>query len=397
MKRMSIVAALTAALLSSAAGTVSAQVDKLKLSDAIQTLTYSGDFRLRNDVRGRRGGGLNNAGGINDASQQRFRLRFGVEATLPDDLAMGFRLASGTGEQVSTNQSAGKLGSQKSIFIDTAWLRWKPTVHENATTVVVGGRMINPLWRTYSSDLVWDDDFNPEGVGESVEWLFPEAGVSVFANGLQMVTDQDSSAGKNQWEFSGQLGAEAPLPFETRLRAAAAYHKWSDEGRSSLTPAVTQDGNRRLANGGLANTFGVGEVTAQLTGWAGRVPVNLQGTVIRNLRARNFSAPASYVGPVGRDGYQVGVILGAAKARGTWEVAYFKKYAQEDSTVADVADSDFGDGGTNRRGHIMWVAYSPRDWMQLKVKGFVTDTLDRDFAPGDKAVNRLQTDLSIKF
>lgn len=389
--------AVLAALSTVLSAPASAQLDKLKLSDAIQSLAYSGDLRLRNDVRGRRGGGLKNAGGVSNASQQRFRLRWGLEAQLPDNVAAGFRLASGTGEQVSTNQSAGKLGSQKSIFIDLAYLKWKPAVNENAAAVLLGGRMANPLWRPYSADVVWDDDFNPEGAGESIEWLFPDAGVSVFANGLQMVADQDSGTGKNQWEFSQQLGFETRLGFGTRLRMAGAYHKWSDEGRSSLSAAAVQDGNRRLANGGLANNFGVGEITAQLTGWAGRVPVNLQGTVARNLIARNFSAPAALVGPVARDAYQAGIIVGAAKAKGSWEAAYFKKYAQTDATVADVSDSDFGDGGTNRVGHIVWLGYAPRDWMQVKVKAFFTDSIDRDFAPGDKAVNRLQTDLSVKF
>ena len=375
----------------------SAQLDKLKLSDAIQTLTYSGDFRLRNDIRARRGGGLANANNLNNASQQRFRLRFGMEATLPSDFTAGFRLASGTGEQVSTNQSAGKLGSQKGIWIDTAYLKWKPVVNENATTTLIGGRMLNPLWRTYSSDVVWDDDFNPEGMGESIEWLFPDAGVSVFANGLQQVTDQDSNSGKNQYAFSGQLGFETALPLQTRLRMAGAYHKWSDAGRSSLNPTAIQDGNRRLANGGLANSFGVGEVTGQLTGWAGKLPVNLQGTAVRNLSAIDVTAPAALVGPVARNAYQFGLILGAAKAKGTWELAYFKKYAETDATVADVADSDFGDGGTNRKGHIVWFAYAPTDWMQLKAKAFFTDTIDRQFTPGDKAVNRLIMDVVVKF
>ncbi|MBI3288231.1 MAG: putative porin [Elusimicrobia bacterium] len=397
MKKTLVSAALAAALVPSLSSNSSAQLDKLKLSDAIQTLTYSGDLRLRNDVRARRGGGLNNVGGISNASQQRYRLRFGMEAALPDNLTAAFRLASGTGEQVSTNQSAGKLGSQKSIFIDLVYLKWKPTLHDNATTAFVAGRMVNPLWRVYSSDVLWDDDFNPEGLGESVEWLFGDAGLSVFANGLQMVADQDSNSGKNQWEFSGQLGFEKTLPLESRLRMAGAIHKWSDEGRSSLNPSVIQDGNRRLANGALGNRFTVGEVTGQLSGWAGRLPVNLQATVVRNLVARGFSAPASFAGPVGRDAYQFGAIVGAAKVKGSWELAYFKKYAQVDATMADVADSDFGDGGTNRVGHIVWAAYAPRDWMQLKVKAFFTDTIDRQFAPGDKAVNRLQTDLAIKF
>ena len=90
-------------------------------------------------------------------------------------------------------------------------------------------------------------------------------------------------------------------------------------------------------------------------------------------------------------------VLFAAKAKGTWELAYFKKYAETDSTVADVADSDFGDGGTNRKGHIVWLAYAPTDWMQLKAKAFFTDTIDRQFSPGDKAVNRLIMDVVVKF
>lgn len=388
MKNTLIAAALAVFL----AQTASAQHDKLKLSDALQTLTFSGDLRLRNDLRARRGAGQTNY------SQQRYRLRFGLEAAFKDDVTAGFRLASGTGEQGSTNQSAGKLGAQKSIYIDTAYLKWKPNVHENATAVLVGGRMINPMWRIYSSDVVWDDDLNPEGVGESFEWLFPAAGVSVFANGLQWVADQDSNSGKNQWEFSQQLGFETRLPFESRLRMAAAYHKWSDENRSTLGSVAQQDGNRRAGNatnGVLLNRFGVLELTGQISGWAGRLPGSLQATLVRNLRARNNAA--TITGPVARDAYQFGAIVGAAKTKGTWEVAYFKKYVQTDATVADAADSDFGDGGTNRAGHIAWVAYAPRDWMQLKVKGYVTDTLDRGFTPGDKAVNRLQTDISIKF
>jgi hypothetical protein len=127
--------------------------------------------------------------------------------------------------------------------------------------------------------------------------------------------------------------------------------------------------------------------------------------VIRNFRQVHND---KVQGPVGRDGYQFGLIAGAAKKQGQWEAAYFKKYSQIDATVADVADSDFADGGTNRVGHIAWIAYNPRDWMQLKVKGFVTDALDRKFPTVagvtptaatnlDKAVNRLQIDLSVKF
>lgn len=388
-----------AAIVSLFAAPASAQLDKLRLSDTIQSIKFSGDLRLREDSYRKRGAGQN------DRNRLRYRLRFGPEIELPENLTALIRLGSGTGEQVSTNQSYDNLSGQKALWVDLMYLRWKPQLHEDAATAVQAGRMANPLWRTYSSDIVWDDDFNPEGFGESVEWVFGEAGVSVFANGLQAVADEDSNSGKNQWYFSQQLGFEKTLPLDSRVRLAGAYHKWSDENRSSFSQATTQDGNRRLANGALAARFGVGEVTGQLTSWVGSLPVNVQGTLIRNFRQVHNDRVQ---GPVGRDGYQFGLIVGSAKAQGQWEVAYFKKYSQIDATVSDVADSDFGDGGTNRVGHIAWIAYNPRDWMQLKVKGFVTDALDRSFptvagvTPSattnlDKAVNRLQVDMAIKF
>ncbi|MDD5302105.1 MAG: putative porin [Elusimicrobia bacterium] len=391
--------AVLAGLLALTAVPASAQLDKLKLSDTIQSIKFGGDLRLRDDVSAKRGAGQNNRGRL------RYRLRFGPEIELPENLTAIIRLGSGTGEQISTNQSYDNLSAQKALWLDLMYLRWKPTLHDNATTSLQAGRMANPLWRTYSSDIVWDDDFTPEGFAESAEWVFADAGLSVFANGVQAVADEDSNSGKNQWFFSQQLGVEKTLPLDSRLRLAGAYHKWSDENRSSFGQTVVQDGNRRLTNGALAARFGIGEVTGQLTSWIGKVPLNFQGTLIRNFR----QVHNAYVqGPVGRDGYQFGLIVGAAKAKGSWEAAYFKKYAQIDSTVADVSDSDFGDGGINRVGHIAWIAYNPRDWMQLKVKGFVTDALDRSFptvagvTPGaatnlDKAINRLQVDMAIKF
>ncbi|MBI2387496.1 MAG: putative porin [Elusimicrobia bacterium] len=390
---------LLAALLALAAVPASAQLDKLKLSETIQSIKFSGDIRLRDDMSAKRGAGQNDRGRL------RYRLRFGPEIELPENLTAVIRLGSGTGEQVSTNQSYDNLSGQKQIWIDLMNLRWKPVIHDDATAALHAGRMANPLWRVYSSDIVWDDDFNPEGFGESLERVFAGPELSVFANGLQAVADEDSNSGKNQWYFSQQLGVEKTLPLDSRLRLAGAYHKWSDENRSSFGQTTVQDGNRRLTNGSLAARFGVGEVTAQLSSWIGSVPLAFQGTVIRNFRQVHNDR---IQGPVGRDGYQFGFIAGAAKKQGQWEAAYFKKYSQIDATVSDVTDSDFGDGGTNRVGHIAWVAYNPRDWMQLKVKGFVTDALDRSFPTVagvtptaatnlDKAINRLQIDMSVKF
>lgn len=365
---------------------------KIKLSDVVQQVSLGGDLRLRYDAISRRGANTV------DRNRNRLRLRVGADVQLPDNVLLGLRLASGTGEQASTNQTYGNLSSQKGIYIDRAYAQWKPSLSPNGSITLTSGKMPMPLWWTYSSDLIWDPDLNPEGFGEGAQWILPNTGIQVFANAMQMVAGEQSSAGKNQWVFSQQLGAETPLPMAGKLRLAAAYHKWSDENRNAFAATCAQDGNRRTAastSGVLLNRFGVGELTGQLSTAIDKTPLSFQATLARNFRARNNDTTVT--GPRARDGYQFGLILGEAKAAHTWELAYFKKYAQTDATVADVADSDFGDGGTNRSGHIFWAAYAPASWLQLKAKYFVTNVIDPRLSPGDKAVNRLLADVSLRF
>jgi len=251
--------------------------EKIKISDVVQEVKLGGDLRLRYD------GIYRSGANTNDRNRNRLRLRLGADVQLPDNVLLGLRLASGTGEQVSTNQTYGNLSSQKGIYIDRAYAQWKPTPVKDGVVTLTSGKMPMPLWCTYSSDLIWDPDFNPEGFGEGVEYKLPNTGIKLFANAIQMVAGEQSSAGKNQWVFSQQVGAETPLPLASKLKFAAAYHKWSDENRNTFTAAVAQDGNRRTAtttSGVLLNQFGVGELTGQLSTAINKTPLALQATLI---------------------------------------------------------------------------------------------------------------------
>ncbi len=70
------------------------------------------------------------------------------------------------------------------------------------------------------------------------------------------------------------------------------------------------------------------------------------------------------------------------------------------------ADSDFGDGGTNRRGNIFWVAYNFTDFLTFKTKFYNTKPLERGvctgltesgFAACHDDIDRLQIDMIWKF
>lgn len=177
-----------------------ANATEIELSKVVEKVKVSGDLRMRQELfkKGTKG--------QTDRSRQRFRLRVGAELPFPNAVTAKIRFASGTGEQVSTNQSFDNLSAQKEFWIDRAFLEWGPL----SFLKLSGGQMANPLWTVYSSDIVWDDDFNPEGFGEQLKFSLFGRG-RFFLNALQMVSDEDAGVNNDQWTLSQQLGFEVPL------------------------------------------------------------------------------------------------------------------------------------------------------------------------------------------
>ncbi len=368
-----------------------ASVQKKKFSSALDRITFAGDIRLRHESFY-----MTTA---DDRHRQRFRLRLGADLKL-ETITVGIRLASGTGEQVSTNQSFDNLSSQKALWIDRAYIRWQG---ESARWLTLtGGRMPNPFFTVYSSDVVWDDDFNPEGVAENFN--FKMGGIDLFLNVAQIVLDEDSS-GKpdtDQWLFGQQVGVTASPLHNVKTTLAAAYYNAVNAQNGTLSQGVVQSGNSRCSVGPpavpagcvanqLINDYNVVDITAMVGIKAGSLPVSVMGDYVMNTAETVNSAGAE----TEDSGYQAGVIVGKASDPQTWEVAYFYKQLGTDATLADIADSDWGTGGTDRKGHIVWAAYNPNKALQVKMKYFKTEREDDQATPND--INRLQADLSVKF
>jgi hypothetical protein len=368
-----------------------ASVQSRKLSSVIDRLTFSGDFRVRQENFWKRNGN-------DDRSRQRFRLRLGTDLKL-DTLTVGIRLASGTGEQVSTNKSFDNLSSQTALYIDRAFLKWQG--EESRWLTLTGGRMANPFFTVYSSDIVWDDDYNPEGVAENFTWKL--GGSDLFFNAAQIVLDEDSAGrpSTDQWLFGQQVGVKASPLTDVQTVLAVAYYNAVNAQNNNFGQGVCQDGNSRVNAcnaatnpGQLVNDYNVVAVTAQVATKVASLPIAVMGDVVQNTADTKSALTGGVDTKAG--GYQAGLIVGKASDPATWEAAYFYKKVGTDATLADVADSDFGDGGTNRKGHIGWVAYNPSKALQVKVKYFTTQVED-DTAATQKDVNRLQADLAVKF
>src|SRR5439155_21042543 len=105
------------------------------------------------------------------------------------DGSVFFRMESGTGNQLSANQTETGEFSQKALWIDQAYLSWKAQEHVK----LQGGRMANPFWQVYASDVMWDPDLNPEGYAQKIDLPMGER-LGLFAN-LAQLPSTDVSAG----------------------------------------------------------------------------------------------------------------------------------------------------------------------------------------------------------
>jgi len=417
MKTLTVIAG--AALMALMSGTVIAAPGspEVKLANYVDTLALGGDLRLRHetiDYTNTKQGGV-------DRQRERLRLRLRADWTLPQGLMARVQLATGMpqnalsagmvgqGEPVSTNLTYTNLSSSFPIMVDQAYLGYTPI----SEVTLLGGRMANPMWTLYSSNAVWDPDFNPEGYAQKVDVLVLDE-VRVFVNAMQMVVDEDPATNMDQWMFGEQAGVEFRLPLDLRVRAAGSYNDWTRPRNSSFKTNTVQDGNVRtgadssstgFSDGKRVQDFAVAAADVEIAGWAMNVPFSLQGTYVNNTRFASARSRSSYQRGPEQWGAQAGVIVGKASADNSVEAGYFYKYMKAEATVADVADSDFGDkGGLNRKGNILWLAYIPLEFVQLKTTYFFnTRVVNTDLtkSPNGKTygkdVNRLQVDLSVKF
>lgn len=367
-----------------------ASVQQTKLSKWDDRLTFYGDLRLRHESMNI---DTDTPATNIDRHRQRLRLRLNSELKI-ENFIVGVQLASGDGFQTSTNQTFDNLFSQKPLWIQMAYLRWNAT----PWLAVTGGKMPNPYWRPFWSEIVWDEDVAPEGAAENLTFKANDM-FTVFLNAGQFVLDEDSTDNNDQWLFGEQAGVQIGFSKTTKATLAGAFYNFYNATRGNFGQTLVQDGNTRVAppvttpptpaTNTLANAFRVLDISAELNMMVGSLPVAIEGDYVKNLADTTTDKDT---------GYQAGVRVGKASDANSWEVVYVYKSVETDATVADLSDSDFGNnGGTNRKGHVAWVAYSPTNFLFFRVRDSITQTKDEALPPGKKDVNRLTVDLMVKF
>ncbi|MDE2291928.1 MAG: putative porin, partial [Elusimicrobia bacterium] len=274
------------------------------------------------------------------------------------DVTTILRLASGTGSQTSANQTEQSQFSQKGVWIDLAEMRYKA----NDMLTVEGGRMNNPFWSSWESSLVWDPDLNPEGYAEEVS--LP---MGLFAKAGQFPINESASyANAGPWMFAHQLGVKTEVPGGLKASFAFEDNVFTNVDRHPMGELQTNYGNT-AASGLLTSKFNVVHLWGALEGSAMDLPVALRVGYVDNTSENTGHARSGFIG---------GAEVGKASKAGSWEAAYYYKYLGANATLANQVDDDFGPGGTNLAGHLLWAAYAPRDNVQLKLSFYDTRVID---------------------
>jgi len=344
-------------------------------------ISMDGDFRYRYE-------GID-VEGSSSRTRNRIRARTNVKAEVADNVAVGFGLATGGDDPVSTNQTLGGGGSSKNVVLNLAYADWEVTdgLH------LIGGKFKNPLLSVGKQSLLWDGDWTPEGLALQYnrDWF--------FANVLGTYLESDSRMDNDNFSWGLQFGAAAEVG-GVKFKGGLAYYsiKTSGEGTTFGNVGDPGDyfGNSAVEAGGLPCgstpdtecaflydyllTEVFAEAAFDLDDWP---------TVVF-LDFVNNSDPSE-----NDTGWTVGTRIGQANDRGQLQFSYLYADKEADALLGLTTDSDFGGGGTDNKGHFLQVNYGVNESWTIGAQYFINET---DLSSGSKSdYNRFMLDTQWKW
>jgi len=361
--------------------------NKVKTASWIESMTWLGDLRLRADYISFEDDP--DFAATDDRLRFQYRARFGFETKFPDWATVGFRLASTSDDNpVSTNQTLGDTFSRKGIGFDLAYATLTPPMLDWVS--VTGGKMKNPIWQTgLASPMVYDNDVTTEGVGEQLFYKFGDKRqFRVFGNFGQWVLDEVSFDVKDIYMYEFQAGIEATLGpvratlspgyYTTHNLGTMAAHS-SDDLPSGTPQSASPNRGNAATDGFYLDDFHIASVRGELAWtinergtWGTPNVLTFSGEYLKNL---NNAFDDVAVDPGQTTGWSAQIAFGDDKKRGQWKLSYQYKHLEADATWDAITDSDWGNGGTDRKGHAIRAAYNIRDWWQFSITAFATEKI----------------------
>ena len=368
---------------------------KFGMPDWVSGYKISGDFRARYDHTS------SGNEGFAQRDRYRYRLRFGITASMFDNLEAGFRLASGDakgagGNPLSANSTAQDNSSKKSIYIDTAYGKWSPIHSSGWQASATVGKMENPFSFT---PMVFDPDLTPEGGAVQVSWA-PNDQHSFAFTGAGFILDEEPTFASDPAMIGGQViwNAKWSEKFSTTLGGGAFKITSPEQLTSANVPFVNQGNTREVTTAPITGTdlyslkYGYmpvildGSATYTLTSFPfynGAFPIKASAEFIQNLATS-----------ANNQGFWIGITFGKSGTKKTWDITYRYERLEADAWYDQLVDDDNGGfypgdqltgtapavpfgyyGGTNVKGHMIKFNYSFTDSFTFSAACFINDLI----------------------
>jgi hypothetical protein len=345
-------------------------------------LNWYGDLRYRYEY-------IDDESKDYDRSRNRIRARLGLNAKVNDEWSLGFRIATGEGVQegdpVSTNQTLGGAFGKKPIWLDLAFLDYRPQWLKGLD--IQAGKMELPFYRPAKNQLIWDHDLTPEGgailYGRP---LGDKTALHVSAGGFWVV-ERSNDVDTELWGAQAYVKQQLD-PSTYVLGGASGYWYGNLQGEPALSlqwesPTVNFFGNSN-AGGVYTSKYSLFEAFAEFGMQIAKLPVAVFGDYVVNTQAASDKGT----------GWLVGATLNQAKGPGSWQFEYDYRDIQADAVVGQFNDSDFVGGGTGGRGHRFGISYVLAKNVTPSLIYYLSQYAGRN---NNADYDRLQADIVLKF
>ncbi len=341
-----------------------ALLQKGKESDeTLKKMAWAGRLKIKGDLRVRQE--FVDYDGARTKDRQRYRARIEIAAKVTENVDANIRLASGSNANpTSTNQTMDDAFEKDSVWIDLAYLNWRPLAGLN----IFGGKMRQP-WEMVG-DIVWDGDINPEGV--AVKYSTKLGGADLIASGGYLVL---SNIGGNRFADDtslvyGQLNGKFNLG-GAKTSLGATIYDYRNEN-------ATVTANSSTSEFGLYELFGSVAVKAAL-------PVKVYGQYVKNSDANGANS-----------GEDTAWLLGVATKYSKWKLDYNYRDTEINAVSDYFNDSDFAYGKTDAKGHKFKLGYKIDKNFGFGLTYFMAET-GRFATTPNTDIDTLQIDLKAKF
>jgi len=183
-------------------------------------INFQSDVRLRYQYQDKEGSVPRARGRV------RFRLRGDVQVN--DSMSAGFRLATGSDDPTSTNQTLQRSFSTHDMRFDYAFIKYSAE-----GMGLLGGKFTNSSLLWTPSDLIWGGDVNPEGIALSYK------NQGLFLNSGILVLDEQGGT-KDPLMYVAQAGKTFDLDWNISANAAVTYYGFENVKGGAPLPKASK-------------------------------------------------------------------------------------------------------------------------------------------------------------